>query len=536
MKHVLAGLVLLSPLTAAAASLSHTHSLQAGAVIITYLLGCSWVFWRHQKKNLQAQALLSAASAHRDADRILVTYASQSGHAEHLAHKTAASLTGAGLSIEVRPLSTVDLALLQQIRRVLFVVSTTGEGDAPDNAVDFQRHVLSHPANLSALQYGVLALGDASYTFFCGFGYTLDAWLQHAQATPLFDMVTVDQLDDGALRHWQYQLGLLAHDSEMVDWETPSYQPWQLRARTALNPGSAGAPVYHVQLTAADKYMQWQVGDIAEIGPRNADAAIADCLQRLQLKGTTPVGAPQIPLQQALQDKLLPHDEAGYQRVASLDAEGLLAALKTLPHREYSIASIPQDGRLELLIRQTRYADGRLGIGSGWLTMHAAIGSEIALRIRENSAFHPPAPDVPMILIGNGTGIAGLRAHLRHRAQTQTTGTLAATRRHWLIFGERNARHDFHFRQELESWQAQGLLTRLDVAFSRDQAERHYVQDMVRTVAAEMTQWVADGAAIYVCGSATGMAPAVHHVLLEALGEATLSALTASGRYRRDVY
>lgn len=536
MKHVLAGTLLLSPLTAAAANLTRVHSLQAGAVIVIYLLFCSWCFWRYQKKASLAQAQMASAAAQRDDSSLLIAYASQSGQAEHLARKTATSLTGAGLSVEVRPLGMIDLPLLQHMRRVLFVVSTTGEGDAPDNAADFQQQTMSQPADLSALQYGVLALGDASYTFFCGFGYTLDAWLQHAQATPLFDMVTVDQLDDGALRHWQYQLGLLAQDSEMIDWETPSYQPWQLIARTELNPGSAGAPVYHVQLSAADKHMQWQAGDIAEIGPRNAAAAITQCLQRLQLDGSVQV-TEQHTLYQALQDKLLPHDEAGYQSVAGLDAEALIATLKTLPHREYSIASIPQDGQLELLIRQTRYTDGRLGIGSGWLTAHAAVGSEIALRIRENSAFHPPAPDVPLILIGNGTGIAGLRAHLRQRlAVTRSDTAPSSPGKHWLIFGERNAQHDFHFRQELEHWHTQGLLNRLDTAFSRDQADRTYVQDVVRSVMPEMRQWVADGAAIYVCGSATGMAPAVHHVLLEALGETTLSVLTTSGRYRRDVY
>lgn len=182
-----------------------------------------------------------------------------------------------------------------------------------------------------------------------------------------------------------------------------------------------------------------------------------------------------------------------------------------------------------MLIRQTHYADGRLGIGSGWLTEYAAMNSDIALRIRENTAFHPPAHNSPLILIGNGTGIAGLRAHLKARAALQQNNN-------WLIFGERNAAHDFYFRDELHRWQKQFLLTRIDTAFSRDQTESIYVQDVVKSSASDMLKWVEDGAAIYVCGSASGMAPAVHNELLEILGETTLSTLTTSGRYRRDVY
>jgi sulfite reductase (NADPH) flavoprotein alpha-component len=473
--------------------------------------------------------LVNSGADARDESTILVAYASQTGNAEQLAKKTAESLKAAGLALEIQPLSAVDTLMLQAFNRVLFVASTTGEGDAPDNAREFLSEVMHHNASFPNLKYGILALGDSSYTHFCGFGHTLGAWLQHAHAIPLFDMVEVDRNDDGALRHWQYQLGVLAKDTEMADWKTPDYQRWKLTTRTQLNQGSVGAPVYLLSLSSQKKQMHWQAGDIAEVGPRNSFQSVDEFLKRLDLDGATQMEPGSITLREALQDKLLPHDEATFNALHALTIEVILQTLKTLPHREYSITSIPQDGRLELLIRQTHYADGRLGIGSGWLTEYAAIKTDIALRIRENSAFHPPTTDVPLILIGNGTGIAGLRAHLKARV-------VSGRGNNWLIFGERNAEHDFYFRDELFGWRDQGLITRLDTAFSRDQSERIYVQDIVKSSAADIAKWVAEGAAIYVCGSANGMAPAVHNALLDNLGEARLANLAASGRYRRDVY
>src|SRR5690606_6018237 len=146
---------------------------------------------------------------------------------------------------------------------------------------------------------------------------------------------------------------------------------------------------------------------------------------------------------------------------AGLDAQALVDVLKPLPHREYSIASMPHEGSLQLLVRHMRRPDGRSGLGSGWLCGHATPGDDIDLRIRANPNFHPPAPERPLLLVGNGTGIAGLRAHLAARVA-------AGARRNWLLFGERNRDRDFHYRGDIERWQADGFIERLDLAFSRD--------------------------------------------------------------------
>ena len=480
------------------------------------------LLWRSRSRPRRAR------DAATSGDQVLVAWASQTGFAQQLAERTAATLADAGMDVQLRELAQVDAATLATASHALFVASTTGEGDPPDPALAFVRDVLAAPATLPALQFAVLALGDREYEHFCGFGHRLDQWLRKAGATPLFDLVEVDNGDAGALRYWQHHLGLLAQQPELSDWSPVTYEPWRLRERVELNPGSVGGPVFRLSLAPpAGMQPTWQAGDIAEIGPRNAADAVASLLAALQLPAAAQVrfGDRQLALGDALSRAHLPESAA----VAGLEAQALADTLKPLPHREYSIASQPSEGDLQLLVRHMRRPDGRSGLGSGWLCEHASPGATIDLRIRGNPNFHPPALQRPMILIGNGTGIAGLRAHLAARAE-------AGARRNWLLFGERNRGRDFLCRDDIERWQADGVVERVDLAFSRDDAKRRYVQHVLRDAADTLRTWVDDGAAIYVCGSLQGMAPGVDAVLREVLGDALVEQLLRDGRYRRDVY
>jgi len=184
---------------------------------------------------------------------------------------------------------------------------------------------------------------------------------------------------------------------------------------------------------------------------------------------------------------------------------------------------------LLLLVREARHPGGTLGIGSAFLLHDLGLAGDVRLRVRRNRAFHVPDDDVPMILIGNGTGIAGLRALLARRAR-QGRG------RNWLLFGERTRAHDMHFGADLERWVRTGQLARADFAFSRDGSARHYVQDLVSAHGDALRRWVAEGAVIYVCGSEVGMAPAVDATLRGLLGDESLEQLRRVQRYRRDVY
>ena len=193
--------------------------------------------------------------------------------------------------------------------------------------------------------------------------------------------------------------------------------------------------------------------------------------------------------------------------------------------RTYSIASA--NAPLELVARQMFNPQGAIGLGSGLLTQTLQVGQSIEAHIRVHPSFHAPANSVPMILIGAGTGIAGLRAHLQARPQ----GT-----RNWLIYGERSAKSDFWFADELNQAAKNQTLTRLDLAFSRDQAQKRYVQHVLVEAQDELRSWLEQGAAMYVCGSLKGMGEAVHETLTHLLGEDHIKTLVAQQRYQRDLY
>ena len=454
---------------------------------------------------------------------LLLAYASQSGQAREIATRSAAQLRQAGQACRLLPLERLQPSQLEQYRRALFVVSTYGEGEAPDNGALFERRLHTATADLRSLEFAVLALGDSHYRHFCAFGERLERRLRRLHATPLCDLLRVDRGDPATLRHWQQQLAQLAGSSDFDDWQPPQYEHWRLRERRLLNPGSLGGPVYHLRLDCAEGARSWRAGDLVEIGPRHSRAACAALLEHLGLASDSRLNDGSL-LLEALRTRRWPESP---EAMRGLEADALLAALPALPHREYSIASQPGDGALELLVRLARRADGSPGLGSGWLCLEAGLDERIDLRIRSNPAFHGPDPGTPLILIGNGTGLAGLRAHLRERPP----GT-----RNWLLFGERQVSRDAFFADELQAWQASGHLQRLDLAWSRDQAQPVYVQHLLRDQADSLRRWLDDGAALYLCGSLQGMGLELHQLLCGLLGETQLQALAEQGRYRRDLY
>jgi len=495
----------------------------AGVSLAGYAFFCGVLLWRSRAGTRQDE---DSGAANEEAS-VLVVHASQTGFARQLAERSADSLRQSGIAVKVRNISEVDQAMLASCRRALFVASTTGEGDPPDQALSFVRDVMAHPASLQRLRYAVLALGDREYESFCSFGHQLDDWLRRHGAQALFDLVEVDNADESALRHWQHHLGQLGGVTDLPDWTPAIYQPWTLLERRELNHGSAGAGAFHLAIAPpAGSVPRWVAGDVAEIGPRHAPRAIAGWLSETGIAdATVAVDGKLTALSHLLAGSHLP--AVGETR--GMGAQALAAQLKPLPHREYSIASLPTDGSVQLLLRRQLRADGSPGIGSGWLCDYAEVGGEIALRLRSNPNFHAPDTARPMILIGNGTGMAGLRAHLKQRIAS-------GARRNWLLFGERNADRDFFYGNEVRDWQAQGLLERVDLAFSRDQPQRIYVQARLQAASSVLRQWMDDGASIYVCGSLAGMAPGVDAVLREVLGDSRVEDMLADGRYRRDVY
>lgn len=449
---------------------AHRAEREKGAVIVNVRhKALGWL------KRRQAQR--KVASYIEPEARTLVVFASQSGFAETIAWRTAEALRAGGKParlISLGALTPLDLAA----RDLLFVVSTTGKGDAPDSARGFVRQMRAKPPDLSQARYGLAALGDSSYEHFCAFGDKLDAWLRAAGAEPAAEMIRVDNGDIAALESWRASAARFGALAASDVWRGSSFRRCRLVKRTWLNPSSPGAPLFHLALVPVEGPLDWAPGDIAEIFPGPASDVFLDA---------------------------------------------------SAAHRDYSLASIPADASLEIVVRQMRFADGALGIASRWLTEICEIGDQVALRIRENKAFHAPPADAPMILIGNGSGIAGIRTHLKAR---QSNGA----RPNWLLFGERTRQHDFHFADEIGRWREEGTLARIDLAFSRDGAARTYVQHLLLQAGDEVRAWLADGAAVYVCGAAIGMAEGVEAVLKEILGPEGFAEWAESGLYRRDVY
>ncbi|MFT0517591.1 PepSY domain-containing protein [Pseudomonas faucium] len=488
-----------------------------------------WLLYldRRRKKRQVRAARGNVDNTDAGAGSWLIGFASQSGFAEQLAWQSAGQLQAAGLPVQVRALAELGEDDLRKARRALFVVSTFGDGEAPDSARAFERKVLGQPWALNELSYAVLALGDRQYPHFCGFARRLQAWLGERGASSAFSPVEVDNADPSALQQWQQSLAQLTGAQPVAAWQAPSYGNWSLERRELLNPGSQGQPVYLLGLRA-QQAASWQAGDLVDILPLNGQPRIETFLSGMALDASTLVQLDglQETLAQALAGRQLPTRR---DHLIGLHPQALVDALVPIGSREYSIASIASDGVLELIVRQERHSDGNLGLGSGWLTEYLPLGGTLSLRLRRNNAFHLPEVAAPLILIGNGTGLAGLRSLLKARIS-------AGEQRNWLLFGERNRAHDLLCGDELQGWLQNGDLARLDLAFSRDQAEKVYVQDVLLQQAEVFKRWVAEGACVYVCGSLQGMAAGVDAALKGMLGEAVVEQLIEDGRYRRDVY
>ncbi len=505
----------------------------SGLMLLFFVTG--WMLYLDRRGKQRAarasRTVLDVGTPALDSPAWLVSFASQSGQAERLAWHAASQLQAAGLPVQVQPLAQVDLATLQATERAVFVLSTFGDGEAPDSARVFERRVLAQAQALPGLGYAMLALGDRQYTAFCGFARRVEQWLGEQGAAALFPCVDVDADNAEALARWQQHLqdvtGSSAVAPALPDTHQGNLQAWPLRARQLLNAGSQGGPIWQIRLQPPPG-VSWQAGDILHIAPRHAADHVEAVLRAagLEPQAGLHVDGEDACLAEAAASRVLP---ALADIVPVHDALAWLDELPRLPMREYSIASSTDEGVVQLVVRLTVDAHGQPGLGSGWLIQHLPDGGSVQARVRRNPGFHRCDSPAPMILIGNGTGIAGLRALL---AEAQHHGQHG----HWLLFGERQRQHDHLFAAELATWQDEGHLARLDLAWSRDAGARLYVQDLLRTASTPLRHWVEAGASIHVCGSLHGMAQGVDEALREVLGEALIDDLLLQGRYRRDVY
>lgn len=393
----------------------------------------------------------------------LILSASQTGQAEELARHTHKALGAGGLMTRLLTMDKVSAEDLQQAKLVLVVASTTGVGDAPDDGRVFEGGLMKARPDLSAQSFAVLALGDRSYDDFCAFGHRLHDWFTARGATAKKPVTEVDDLDPAALKHWEDYLKEWGGAS--VQEDNP-FSPATLTTRERLNPDSDAAGLYRIDF-AIPEGAAWVAGDLAEI--------------------LTPSGH----------------------------------------RRDYSIASLPEEGAVRLFVREVIKDDGSRGEGSGLL---AALpeGDAVPLRLKSHKNFHTPEGDGPVLLIAAGSGLAGLRPHLLDLA--------ARGRPTWLIYGERHPLKDGRLADQMRGWLEGGRIRKLDLAFSRPtDATKTYVQDVVTQKAGDVRDWLGSGGSVLVCGG-LDMGRGVETALKDALGADWLDTALGEGRYRRDLY
>ena len=534
---------------------------------------------------------------------LVVLYGSQTGSAEGLAKKTAKVAQSRGFApklVSMDKYSDVDLTKEQN---VLVITSTYGDGDPPDMAQAFWNWLKADTApKLDHLRYSVLALGDTNYSAFCEFGKKCDERFAALGAKRVAERKDCDVDYETPAAEWTTgvfdALGTTAQpgangsaadtSADTATWSRKKPFPARLLTNRRLSAEGSGKDVRHFEISLAGSGLTYEVGDALGVIPGNCPVFVGEVLAALGCDGEEAVKTAdgELPLRLALTqhfDITKPSQEllsAVAQRspdavfaplldasrkddlkkwlygreimdvlgclTAPFPAQEFVALLKKIAPRLYSISSSlkahPDEVHLTVAaVRYDAHGRSRKGIASTFLADRVGETGDVPVYIQPSHGFKPPANgDTPMIMVGPGTGIAPFRAFLEERLATGAKG------RNWLFFGDQKRATDFLYQEQLEGWMNDGHLTRLDLAFSRDQAEKIYVQSRMLEAAAELWSWLEAGAHFYVCGDAARMAKDVDaalHTIIETAGgksgdeaKAYVERLKSEKRYQRDVY
>ncbi|PXH71864.1 NADPH-dependent assimilatory sulfite reductase flavoprotein subunit [Klebsiella pneumoniae] len=569
----------------------------------TQLAWVSGYFWG--VLNQQSGTAVAAPAPAAEVPTITLISASQTGNARRVAEALRDDLLAAKLNVKLVNAGDYKFKQIAAEKLLVVVTSTQGEGEPPEEAVALHKFLFSKKApKLDGTAFAVFGLGDTSYEFFCQSGKDFDNKLAELGAERLLDRVDADVEYQAAAAEWRARVvealkaralvaapAQLATSGAVNDIHTSPYtKEAPLTATLSVNQKITGRnsekDVRHIEIDLGDSGLRYQPGDALGVWYQNDPQLVKELVELLWLKGDEPVTVEgkTLPLSEALQwhfeltvntativenyatltrsESLLPlvGDKAQLQQYAAatpivdmvrfspaqLDAEALIGLLRPLTPRLYSIASSQAEVESEVhvtvgVVRYEIEGRARAGGASSFLADRVEEDGEVRVFIEHNDNFRLPAnPETPVIMIGPGTGIAPFRAFMQQRAADGAQG------KNWLFFGNPHFTEDFLYQVEWQSYVKEGLLTRIDLAWSRDQQQKIYVQDKLREQGAELWRWINDGAHIYVCGDANRMAKDVENTLLEVIAEygamdaeaadEFLSELRVERRYQRDVY
>ncbi|EGR0722989.1 assimilatory sulfite reductase (NADPH) flavoprotein subunit [Vibrio alginolyticus] len=551
-------------------------------------------------------AQATAAVSAKPAGKLSIIFASQTGNAKGVAEALEQEAKAEGIAVELFDASDYKGKNLAKETHVIIVASTNGEGEAPDNAIELHEFLQSKKApKLPNLQYGVIALGDSSYEFFCQTGKDFDTYLSKLGATPFIERLDCDVDYEAPATEWRKNALDKVKDTLSSGSEADVVQLPVGQAATAHSPYNkqnpytatlltsqkitgrdSGKDVRHIEIDLEGSGLTYQPGDALGVWFENSSELANAILGKVGLSGVETVDVdgeslsihsalvskceittsnPQLitkfaelsgskKLQKLVEDKdKLREYSANTQIVdvlaekkTKLTADELIGLLRRLTPRLYSIASSQEevDEEVHLTVALVEYEQNdekRYGGASSFLAQRLEEGDEVKVFVEHNNNFKLPEDDsTPIIMVGPGTGIAPFRSFIQERENRDSEG------KNWLFFGDRTFTQDFLYQVEWQKYLKSGVLSRLDVAFSRDQVEKVYVQHRILENAAQVWQWIQEGAYIYVCGDATRMAKDVHDALVivaEQEGkmprddaEQFINDLRKAKRYQRDVY